>query len=166
MKKLLSVSLALAMTLTLNAGAQSGDTPRTSTRRHSMTLLMDWTRGDPHYGADFIQLRRPCEATRSQNCECVADFKVISSKDNSKEFADYVTSFEHGKVPVVYSVVFNEQGGYLGALLMSVGSWTRDRIDSSDGLLGIRTTFSAKGATIGKTQRGAILNTSDCFPPG
>jgi len=58
-----------------------------------VTLWMDWRRGDPYYGADFIELRRPCEGTVGQGCECTAEFKVISSKENSKEFADYVASF-------------------------------------------------------------------------
>ena len=46
-------------------------------------------RGDSHYGKDFIELQRHCEG---KSCVCVADFKLSSSTENAKEFADYVVA--------------------------------------------------------------------------
>ncbi|PYT75797.1 MAG: hypothetical protein DMG40_27435 [Acidobacteria bacterium] len=72
---------------------------------------------------------------------CVADFKVASSSANSAEFANDVTSFEHGKVPVTYEVRYSDEGLFLGALLLRVGNWTRDKFLPNDGLLGVKITF-------------------------
>ena len=65
-----------------------------------ITLDMNWTRGSLHYGPDFIHLRTPCQR-EGTSCECTMNFKVISSRENSKEFADYITSLEHGRVPLL-----------------------------------------------------------------
>lgn len=75
---------------------------------------MDWTRGDAHYGPDFIQLNSPCQRQAEKPCVCVADFKVVSSSANPAEFANYVTSFEHGKVPVTFEVRYSAEGLFLG----------------------------------------------------
>jgi hypothetical protein len=96
--------LSFTMFLSATSWAQADEKGTAAPPGTSVTLWMDWTRGDGRYGADFIALHRPCEVTTSGGCECVAAFKVTSSKENSKEFADYIASFEHGKVPVVYSV--------------------------------------------------------------
>jgi hypothetical protein len=129
----------------------------------SETLLMDWTRGDAHYGPDFIQLHSPCQREAEKSCVCVADFKVISSGANSNEFANYVTSFGHGEVPVTYSVRYSANGLFLGAQLLQVGNWTRDKFHPNDGLLGVKITFHA--ASPGQVQRAKIDNPGECFPP-
>lgn len=129
----------------------------------SVTLSMDWTRGDAHYGPDFIQLNSPCQRQAERSCACVADFKVVSSSADSAEFANYVTSFEHGKVPVTYEVRYGAEGIFLGARLLSVGNWTRDRFHPDDGSLGVKTTFHA--ASPGQVQRARIDSPGECFPP-
>ena len=60
-------------------------------REEDRTRTMDRT----SYGFILRADRRTSHAVRS-------GVKVISSKENSKEFAEYVASFEHGKVPVRY----------------------------------------------------------------
>lgn len=129
----------------------------------SVTLLMDWTRGDPHYGPDFIRLRAPCQVPAEKSCACVADFKVISSKENSTEFANYITSFEHGKVPIAYQVRYSPEGQFLGAQLLRVGDWTRDRLHPNDGLLGVEITFHTNSP--GQVQHAKIRSPGDCLPP-
>ena len=129
----------------------------------SVTLSMDWSRGDAHYGPDFIQLREPCQLPAEKSCECVADFKVISSKANAAEFANYVASFEHAKVPVTYEVTYSAEGLFLGARLLRVGNWTRDKFHPNDGLLGVKITFHA--ASPGQVQRAKIDSPGECFPP-
>ena len=113
-----------------------------------MTLSMDWARGDAHYGPDFIQLNSPCQRQVEKPCVCVADFKVVSSSANPAEFANYVTSFEHGKVPVTFEVRYSAEGLFLEARLLCVGNWTRDRFHPNDGLLGVQPwrMFSSKQA--------------------
>ena len=98
----LSLPLAFILSLSIHTIAQSneGTQGKSSPAAVPVTLSMDWSRGDAHYGPDFIQLRAPCQPPSEKSCECVADFKVISSKEDAKEFANYVTSFERGKVPV------------------------------------------------------------------
>lgn len=120
-----------------NDGAQKKPAPAVV----SVTLLMDWSRGDAHYGPDFIELRQPCQLPAEKSCECVADFKVISSKANSAEFANYVASFEHAKVRVTYEVTYSAEGLFLGARLLRVGNWTRDKFHPNDGLLGVKIRF-------------------------
>lgn len=129
----------------------------------SVTLLMDWSRGDAHYGPDFIQLREPCQLPAEKSCECAADFKVISSKASSAEFANYVALFEHAKVPVTYEVTYSAEGLFLGARLLRVGNWTRDKFHPNDGLLGVKITFHA--ASPGQVQRAKIDSPGECFPP-
>jgi hypothetical protein len=155
--------LALAVLLSATSWAQSAGERTSGPQGTPVTLWMDWTRGGSHYGADFIHLHRRCEVRTDHACECVADFKVISSKENSKEFADYVASFDHGKVPVIYSVFFNDRGQVLAARLVSVGDWRTDKFQHNDGLLGVELTFSGKGK-IGQTQQVPDHGISDCFP--
>src|SRR5229473_5408167 len=123
-------------------------------------LDMDWTRGGPHYGPDFVHLRTPC-LREGTTCECVMNFKVISSKDNSKEFADYVTSFEHGKVPVTYEVSYGQDHVVRASRLVSVGEWRRDRFHVNDGSLGVNFAFSPGSP---KIQLKKINSPGDCFP--
>ena len=93
----------------------------------------------------------------------MADFKVISSKANSAEFANYVASFEHAKVPVTYEVTYSPVGFFLAARLQRVGNWTRDNFHPNDGLLGVKITFHA--ASPGQVQRAKIDSPGECFPP-
>ena len=93
-------------------------------------------------------------------CGC---FQVISSKENAKEFADYVTSFEHGRVHVVYDLVVSEEGRFVRASLLRVGDWTRDRFHHNDGLLGVQVT-SKGGSDSGRTVPIGVNSPADCFP--
>lgn len=151
--------------LATHSWAQGNDSvlKKPALRPVSVTLSMDWAPGDAHYGPDFIQLNSPCQRHPEKSCACVADFRVVSSATNSAEFANYVTSFEHGKVPVSYEVRYSAEGLFLGARLLSVGNWTRDRFHANDGLLGVKTTFHA--ASPGQVQRAAIDSPGECFPP-
>src|ERR1039458_9176065 len=81
-----------------------------------VTLSMKWTRGDPRYGPNSISLSTPCQASGDVPCECTMQFKVI----NSKEFADYISSFGDGLVPVVYEVRYGSDGLAPGARLRRV----------------------------------------------
>jgi hypothetical protein len=139
-----------------NPGVQ-GKSPATPV---SVTLFMDWSRGDSHYGPNFIQLRKPCPSEKP--CECVAEFKVISSKENSKEFAEYVTSFDHGKVPVTYQVSYNSDGLVSAAQFEKLGSWTRDKLHPNDGLLGVKIKSHIGGPR--QTNSMKINSPGDCFP--
>ncbi len=123
-----------------------------------VTLLMDWTRGDLRYGPDYIHLERPCE---TGSCYCSLNFKVISSRENAKRFADYITSFEHAKVPVVYDVFFTKEGRLLADRLVSVGDWTRDRFPVNDTLLAVVVRFAPSPPGQKVTVK---TNTGDCFP--
>jgi hypothetical protein len=95
-------------------------------------------------------------------CECVAEFKVISSKENSKEFANYVTSFEHGKVPVIYQVWYNADGFVSRAQFLKLGNRTRDKLHPNDGLLGVKIKSPIGGP--GQSQSTKINSPGDCFP--
>jgi hypothetical protein len=128
----------------------------------TLTLLMDWTRGDRYYGFHFIQLRSPCQVPSEQKCECRMEFKELSSKDNAAEFADYISTFEHKKVPVTFRLSYTADGVVSGALMQSVGTWTRDAFPSNDTLLGIA--ISIRRSTPGQVQRAKINSTTDCFP--
>ena len=124
-----------------------------------ITLEMDWTRGGPHYGPDFISLRTLCQR-EGTSCECTMNFKVISSKENAKEFADYIASFEHGKVPVTYEVTYGQDGVVQGSRLVSVGEWKRHRFHVNDALLAVSIVFPPGSP---KTQ-ARINSPGDCFP--
>ena len=127
-----------------------------------ITLDMDWTRGTPHshYGPDFIQLHSPCQR-EGASCECITNFKAISSKENSKEFADYVTSFEHGKVPVTYEVSYGQDGVVRVAQLVSVGDWKRERFQTNDTFIGVEMKLSPGGS---RKQSTYFRSPGDCFP--
>src|SRR5580658_9541615 len=92
--------------------AQTGDIAQgnAAPKPTSATLMMDWSRGDRYYGAHFIQLSSPCEVPSEQKCECVMQFKGMSSKENAAEFADYVSSFDHNKVPVSFKFSYTTGG--------------------------------------------------------
>ena len=86
--------------------------------------MVDWKKGDLNYGEDFIELHRPCYVVSPPaSCECVADFTVISSTKDSKKFADHITSFEHGRLPVIYRVRYEYRGSFASARLVKVGDW-------------------------------------------
>jgi hypothetical protein len=89
------------------------------------------------------------------------DFKVISSRENSKEFADYITSFDHGKVPVTYEVMYGQDGVVQDARLVSVGDWKREKFRINDTLLGVKIKFSADGP---RKQSRNFRSPGDCFP--
>src|SRR5215472_987040 len=76
--------LTLCFPMPSFAQAREGTQKTTAPTSALVTLLMDWTRGDAHYGPDFIQLHSPCQQRVEKSCECVADFKVISSGADSK----------------------------------------------------------------------------------
>ncbi len=160
----LSLLLVFLPLLSTHTRAQSneGIQGKSSSAAAPVTLSMDWSRGDAHYGSDFIQLRTPCQPQSEKICECVADFKVISSKENSKEFANYVTSFEHGKVPVTYQVWYKADGLVTGAQFLRLGNWTSDKLRPNDGLLGVRIRSQMGGP--GKVQSTKINSPGDCFP--
>jgi hypothetical protein len=124
-----------------------------------VTLSMKWARGDPHYGPNSIWLSTPCQASGDAPCECTMQFKVI----NSKEFADYISSFGGGLVPVVYQVSYGPDGLAHGARLESVGSWHADRFHVNERLLSVRFTF--KGGKPGQKQTANVHDPTDCFPP-
>lgn len=126
----------------------------------AITIKMDWSRGtsSSHYGPNFIQLREPCQR-EGTSCECVMSFKVMSSAENAKEFADYITSFEHGKVPVTYEVWYGQEGVVHEAQLVSVGAWKRDKFRTNDTLLGVELKFSP-----GRPQKQSFHSSGDCFP--
>ena len=128
----------------------------------SVTLLMDWSRGDSYYGSHFIQLRSPCQAPSEQKCECVMQFKGMSSKDNSAEFADYVSSFEHNKVPVTFKLSYTAEGIVSGVYMLGVGTWKNDVFPVNDTLLGVKISIS-RGAP-GHVQHAPIPSSGDCFP--
>jgi hypothetical protein len=160
----LSLPLAFILSLSIHTIAQSneGTQGKSSPAAVPVTLSMDWSRGDAHYGPDFIQLRAPCQPPSEKSCECVADFKVISSKEDAKEFANYVTSFERGKVPVNYRVWYNADGLVAGAQFLGLGKWTSDKLHPNDGLLGVKIKFHADGP--GQVQSTKINSPGDCFP--
>jgi len=124
-----------------------------------VTLSMRWARGDPHYGPNFIWLSTPCLTSGDVPCECTMQFKGT----NSKEFADYISSFGDGPVPVVYQVLYGSDGLAHGNRLESVGNWQADRFPRNDRLLGISFTF--KGGKPGQKQRANIHDPAGCFPP-
>jgi hypothetical protein len=130
----------------------------------SATLMMDWSRGDRYYGAHFIQLSSPCQVSSQQKCDCLMQFKGMSSKENAAEFADYVSSFDHDKVPVTFKLSYTAGGVLSGAEMLRLGTWTRDKLPINDTLLGVRVSF--RPGSPGQVQREEKLNSPlDCFSP-
>jgi len=130
-------TLALILVPVLTAG-QVSQSPSTALNGPAITpmkvtLWMEWQRGDPHYGPNFIQLRQPCQNSAEIGCTCGVRFATRTT-----EFADYIASFRENKVPVVYQVTYSPEGQANGARFFSVGTWSRDKFSSpNDGLLGI-----------------------------
>lgn len=153
----------LAFTLLFSAaGWSQADAQRTTVSQGlAVTLWMDWKRGDSHYGKDFIELHRSCER---EPCVCVVSFKVISAGKNAREFADYVSSFEQGKVPIVYELLSSKEGRFVSARFLRVGDWTSDRFHPNDGVLGVQVTFKA-GSDTGRTMPTRVSSPANCFPP-
>lgn len=123
-----------------------------------VTLPMKWVRDDRHYALNFISLSTPCPTHVGVPCECTMTFKVI----NSKEFADYISSFGDGRVPVVYQVLYRSDGSAHGARLESVGSWQADRFPVNDRLLSV--VLHVQGRRPGQKQTANVNNPADCFP--
>ena len=147
------LSLSAIITVSVcRASAQTNTVASKQDANHA-TLSMDWSRGDAYYGPDFITLMSPCQG--GAECKCVLEFKAT----RSKEFADYVASLPHGKVPVVFDVLRSPNGSVSAARLSNVGDWTGDRFRSpNDGLLSVRRSASPP------QQSGKVNNPGDCFP--
>jgi hypothetical protein len=148
-------------------GAQTSDSTlaKAAPAPTSVTLLMDWSRGDRYYGSHFIQLRSPCQVPvpSEEKCECVMEFMGISKKDNAAGFADYVSSFDHNKVPVTFKLSYTADGGFSGALMLGLGTWKREAFPVNDTLLGVKMSFQR--GTPGQVQHGHKFNSpGDCFP--
>jgi hypothetical protein len=157
------VALAALLLFAVAVGqGQSAQTEKKSVATADLmtvTLSMEWARGDPHYGPNFILLSTPCQASVDVPCECTMQFKTI----NSQEFADYISSFGDGLVPVVYQVSYGSDSLVRGTRLESVGTWRADRFHVNDRLLGTRYTF--KGGKPGQKQPAKVHAPADCFPP-
>jgi hypothetical protein len=161
----LSVRIAMACFVLLavvhgqGQNAQTKKTDGSTPDLTPVTLSMKWPRGDRHYGPNFIWLSTPCQASGDVPCECTMTFKVI----NSKGFADYISSFGDGQVPVVYQVMYGADGFARGQRLESVGSWQADRFHLNEQALSVLYTF--KGGKPGQKQPAHTNGTADCFPP-
>lgn len=108
-------------------------------------------------GPDFLVLITPCKRDNSPSCECTAEFR----NTRSKEFADYVASFPHGKVPVVYEVGRDASGQVWGTRLSSVGNWSREKLAyPPDGPLGVSHEFKFSKAGERKSARYMIRETA------
>jgi len=81
---------------------------------------------------------------------------------NSQEFADYISSFNGNKVPVVYEVLYGPDGRARRAKLASVGTWTSDRFPANDRLIGVSAKF--EGNAVGVPQKLRLNGSEDCFP--
>jgi hypothetical protein len=128
----------------------------------TVTLLMDWTRGDRYYGFHFIELHSPCQVPSEQKCECTMQFKEMSRKDNAAEFADYVSSFDHGKIPVTFKLSYTADAVLAGAHMLGLGTWKNDAFPLNDTLLGVKISIP-RGAP-GQVQRAPLHSLGDCFP--
>ncbi len=118
-----------------------------------VTLMMEWGRGDSHYGPDFVWLSQPCQSSNEIGCSCRVRFAT-----RTQEFADYISSFGDRKVPVVYEVTYNSNRQAIAAKFLTVGTWSRDKLTSpNDGLIGV--VFGRV-----KADRRRISIPSDCFP--
>lgn len=82
-----------------------GSSAQNTLTRAEVTLRMQWQRGDPQDGPNFIRLHEACQNSEESGCQCRVRFAL-----NSAQFADYISSFGGDKVPVVYEVVYGENG--------------------------------------------------------
>ena len=125
-------------------------------QRHvgQVTLQMDWHRGDPHYGPNFIWLSAPCQSASAENCQCRTSFL------GSANFVDYVSSFQDRKIPVTYDLY--DVQGHAGAKLVNVGNWRADQFHNNDGLLA--TEITSVPSVFGKPQIVHLESPGDCFP--
>jgi hypothetical protein len=123
-----------------------------------VTILMEWHRGDPYYGANFISLHLPCQNLQNGACECELNFKAIKSE----EFANYISSFDTTRVPVTFDVVYGPESKLWGARLASVGKWSADRFPINDRFLGLK--VYRPGDTSKKIKRREFHQPADCFP--
>jgi len=118
-----------------------------------VTLMMDWGRGDLHYGPDFVWLSQPCQNSDEIGCTCRVRFAT-----RTPEFADYISSFGDRKVPVVYEVAYNPNRQAIAVKFLRAGTWSRDKLTSpNDGLIGV--VFGRF-----KANRRRVSIPSDCFP--
>lgn len=128
-----------------------------ATTNHTETLLMDWSRGDLHYGPDFITLTSPC-SNGDARCSCKLSIQATRSKD----FAEYVASLPHGNVPVHFSALRRRRdGGMVGSKLLSVGDWTADQFPENDRLLKVSFTFRATDPNA--NQPASSSSPANCF---
>lgn len=124
--------------------------------RRSAVLEMSWKRGDNYYGPNSIHLESACLSNPEPSCFCSLDFK----RTPSKEFADYVESFESNKVPVKFHVDYDRNHQVVGAILESVGEWPEERVNDIEKTL-------ATGFRLFRNQHssgGDFNNPADCFP--
>jgi TonB family protein len=136
-----------------------GSSAQNTLTRAEVTLRMQWQRGDPHDGPNFIRLHEACQNSEESGCQCRVRFAL-----NSAQFADYISSFDGDKVPVVYEVVYGENGQARAARFLSAGTWARDRFPSpNDGLLGVE--FSNRSSENRGITRHRVSLPADCFPP-
>jgi TonB family protein len=151
----LAIFLAIAIRL---SDAQRGDNAtRESAGSIPVTLWMQWQRGNnTRYGSNFVYLHTPCQ--NSEPCECSISFRAT----NSKEFADYISSFGENKVPVVYDVVYDADGRARTNQLSSVGTWKSDRFAHNDRLISVSAKF--QGDAVGERQVFEHHGSADCFP--
>ena len=84
-----------------------------------------------------------CRQLSVSTWRLVATYSPRAGTKISEAFGD-----EHGKVPVTFEVRYSAEGLFLGARLLCVGNWTRDRFHPNDGLLGVQPwrMFSSKQA--------------------
>jgi TonB family protein len=136
-------------------GSESPASESASSRR--ITLWMQWQRGNnSHYGSNFVYLHTSCQ--NGEPCECGMSFKAT----NSREFADYISSFGGNMVPVVYDVVYGADGRAKTNQLISVGTWESDRFPHNDRLISVSAKF--QGGGIGEHQSFRLHGSEDCFP--
>jgi hypothetical protein len=124
--------------------------------RKSVVIEMSWKRGDDHYGPNFIHLESACLSNPEPGCFCALDFKTTTSK----EFADYVESFESHKVPVKFHVDYDGNHQVVGAILESLAEWPEERLHINERSL-------ATGFRMLRNQPpggGHLRNPGDCFP--
>jgi hypothetical protein len=147
------LTAALVATVVYFAWAQNSPAFNPKTR----VLGMSWKRGDNYYGPNFIHLESPCASNPEPGCFCAVDF----TRTKSKEFADYVQSFENKKVPVKYDVIYDRDRQVVGAGLISVGVWPAERFDITERSLssGIRAVQNESGSGVLHFKVPA-----DCFP--
>jgi hypothetical protein len=151
-RKLIWLPLGIVLTAALVASMHYLATAQS---RKTVVLEMSWSRGDPHYGPNFIHLESDCLGTGESDCFCSVDFKVTTSK----EFANYIESFGSKKVPVKYQVDYDRDHAIIGAGLESVGEWPTTRFHINETSLAIGFRFHRQAYKVHH-----FHDPGDCFP--